>query len=607
MAYAHRSLPIRRASPVRESTRITLARVLALGVRVSWREAAAIVHEAIARTGPSAGPGPARVTPESCVVTRGGDVVLTGTAAQARPEVVVTLLDDLLASCDEPGRFAGAVADGTALDMVEGLSQHTSPKRRQVEVAAVALRGLVAEADAARARADADDRGPSADGGNIAPPPPPAAVPTPVAAATPTRRPWPPAPAPVSAGTSGAAIAEVRRPGPGREDPIAVVEGAPGWATPVEAAPPALATPPPPAQRARPRAAPRPPSFSTTVPDTRPRVGAVRMGEDLEGGARSRTDWVKRGTLAALVCLVVAVAAGGILMLRMPTSRQSTNEPVLGGESAAPVKPPSEPVTERSELAIEPPALEAPVGFIAPAPVAGPEPDPLPGMANPPAERPEVARSAPSGSPTTEGRSAPSNTPPESFVRPVPPPEVPAAIEASRPRPSPPAPATVTAPAPAIAASVPAPVAPPSAVAGPGPGTTASAPVEPPVSAPSNVPATAVAGPPAREAETRAIENVLGRYRSAFNTLDAGAAVAVWPTVNEKTLTRAFETLESHTVSFERCEIEIFTVLAEAECRGSARYVPKVGNRTPKDEARRWLFSLRKTGGGWLIDRVDAR
>jgi hypothetical protein len=107
--------------------------------------------------------------------------------------------------------------------------------------------------------------------------------------------------------------------------------------------------------------------------------------------------------------------------------------------------------------------------------------------------------------------------------------------------------------------------------------------------------------------EARAIENVLGRYRNAFNELDAGAALAVWPTVNERNLARAFERLENQDVSFESCDIEIAAVLAKAACSGSARYVPKVGSRTPKEEARRWTFSLRKAGSGWLIDRVDAR
>ena len=100
---------------------------------------------------------------------------------------------------------------------------------------------------------------------------------------------------------------------------------------------------------------------------------------------------------------------------------------------------------------------------------------------------------------------------------------------------------------------------------------------------------------------------VLGRYRNAFNTLDAGAAAAVWPTVNEKTLARAFERLEDQQVSFESCEIEIGGVHAEAACSGTARYIPKVGSRTPKAEARRWTFILRRASDGWLIDGIDAR
>jgi hypothetical protein len=132
--------------------------------------------------------------------------------------------------------------------------------------------------------------------------------------------------------------------------------------------------------------------------------------------------------------------------------------------------------------------------------------------------------------------------------------------------------------------------------------------LEPPGTAPETAPAAAVSeARPGRDADTRAIEQVLGRYRTAFNTLDAGAATAVWPTVNEKTLAKAFERLESHDVSFAHCQIEIVSVLAQAACNGSARYVPKVGSRTPKDEARHWTFSLRKTSGEWLIDRVDAR
>lgn len=123
----------------------------------------------------------------------------------------------------------------------------------------------------------------------------------------------------------------------------------------------------------------------------------------------------------------------------------------------------------------------------------------------------------------------------------------------------------------------------------------------------TSVPPKAADGMPGRELDVRAIENVLSRYRSAFNSLDAGAASAVWPTVNAKTLARAFERLEDQQVAFETCRIDVLAGLAEAACRGSARYVPKVGSRTPREGARQWKFSLRKASGAWMIDRVDAR
>ena len=118
---------------------------------------------------------------------------------------------------------------------------------------------------------------------------------------------------------------------------------------------------------------------------------------------------------------------------------------------------------------------------------------------------------------------------------------------------------------------------------------------------------TVVTGPSKREVDTRAIEVVLGRYRSAFNRLDASSASAVWPSVDEKSLAKAFERIENQNVAFDSCEIEIGGVDAQANCRGTARYVPKVGSRAPRDEARRWKFNLRRTGDGWVIDQVAAR
>jgi hypothetical protein len=107
--------------------------------------------------------------------------------------------------------------------------------------------------------------------------------------------------------------------------------------------------------------------------------------------------------------------------------------------------------------------------------------------------------------------------------------------------------------------------------------------------------------------ETGAIEHVLGRYRSAFNGLDVGAAQEVWPTVNERTLGRAFDRLETQAFSFERCLIGVTGLQAEASCSGTARYVPRIGNKNPHIEPRQWTFSLRKVSDEWLIEAVDAR
>jgi hypothetical protein len=120
------------------------------------------------------------------------------------------------------------------------------------------------------------------------------------------------------------------------------------------------------------------------------------------------------------------------------------------------------------------------------------------------------------------------------------------------------------------------------------------------------------AAPPAAAAavidnNTTGIQNTLARYRQAFSALSASAAREVWPTVNERSLSRAFERLEEQQVSFDGCQIQVNNQRAEAVCNGSARYVPRVGSRTPRTERREWRFSLVKVRDEWLIGAVDAR
>ena len=124
-----------------ESNRISLAACRTLGVRVTWREAAAIVHEAMALTRPATGARPDRVLPESCVLTRGGEVVLVDDAAQARPETTPRLLEPLLTACDARGGLGSAFENGVATSFLQELALRVTAKRRRAEIAGVAIRG----------------------------------------------------------------------------------------------------------------------------------------------------------------------------------------------------------------------------------------------------------------------------------------------------------------------------------------------------------------------------------------------------------------------------------------------------------------------------------
>ena len=115
--------------------------------------------------------------------------------------------------------------------------------------------------------------------------------------------------------------------------------------------------------------------------------------------------------------------------------------------------------------------------------------------------------------------------------------------------------------------------------------------------------------PPASRgaAERAAVEAVLGQYASAFSALDARRAKAVWPTVNEKNLERAFDSLEQQEFDLGECDITVLPPRALALCDGMARYTPKVGNRKTRTESRRWSFALRQTGQDWAIENVNLR
>jgi hypothetical protein len=130
--------------------------------------------------------------------------------------------------------------------------------------------------------------------------------------------------------------------------------------------------------------------------------------------------------------------------------------------------------------------------------------------------------------------------------------------------------------------------------------------VPPPAAARTASPAAANPEPVAVIDDTVLIQQVLQRYRAAYEELDAESAHSVWPAVNERALMRAFSELESQTLTFETCDVQFAGAAANATCRGTTRYVPKVGSRHPRVEARRWSFSLRKLESGWMIENARA-
>ena len=125
--------------------------------------------------------------------------------------------------------------------------------------------------------------------------------------------------------------------------------------------------------------------------------------------------------------------------------------------------------------------------------------------------------------------------------------------------------------------------------------------VAPPIAEAAPTAASAVAG------EEVAVRNVLSRYRSAYQSLNVNAAKGVWPSVDAKALSRAFAGLQSQQFDFSECQIALDNNRATAACGGTARFVPKVGNRSERVEFRRWTFQMRKADEQWTIAKVDVR
>ena len=281
-----------------------------------------------------------------------------------------------------------------------------------------------------------------------------------------------------------------------------------------------------------------------------------------------------------------------------------------------PAEPPiAEPAVRISETAVNAAAMSESVASAAPAPVAVASAGET--ALNSPVDK--ASLEAPRANVVTATAELPSSNTPsaapnttiaanDSAARPSAPPPAPAndrrAVPASL-EPSPPlpdlAPPPPVSPASNVVPSVSSAETPTSSVA---PATAAA------TAETSAAPATVVPATPSpaasQQAEENRVRSVLRRYEAAYSALDANAASAVWPGVDRRALTSAFQALSSQSVSLGRCDVRLTGEAAQADCKGTARWQPKVG-AGPQTAARQWRFDLRNAGGDWIITRATVR
>lgn len=129
-----------------DPTRISIARVLALDVPLSWQDAVAVAHEAavLSEVNAAMNARPSLVTAESCFITKDGAVELPDTADHESPEDVARLLRELLAGRDAPDEVE-ALAYGVAVHELSSDLAALPVGNRHALIAKLAIRAIAAE------------------------------------------------------------------------------------------------------------------------------------------------------------------------------------------------------------------------------------------------------------------------------------------------------------------------------------------------------------------------------------------------------------------------------------------------------------------------------
>ena len=103
------------------------------------------------------------------------------------------------------------------------------------------------------------------------------------------------------------------------------------------------------------------------------------------------------------------------------------------------------------------------------------------------------------------------------------------------------------------------------------------------------------------------VRQLLDEYTGAFERRDVRATKALYPTVDGKALKRAFEQITSQRVTLESCDITLSGSTANARCRGSATYKPRIGTRPVQIASLDWTFDLSKQDTSWRIVNTYVR
>ncbi|MGH9372703.1 MAG: hypothetical protein ACRD15_14345 [Vicinamibacterales bacterium] len=133
------------------------------------------------------------------------------------------------------------------------------------------------------------------------------------------------------------------------------------------------------------------------------------------------------------------------------------------------------------------------------------------------------------------------------------------------------------------------------------PDAAAARPLLPPAS-PRATPADAIGDLKKQE---QVVLQIVRDYTRAYERMDVRAAKALWPSLDDRALQRAFEQLDAQQLRFPSCGVSITGQGANARCKGDATYRPKVGTRVLRLTERVWTFNLSRSDDGWQI--VDAR